>query len=185
MNSARCIVFVYCFGALLRGQSSVPKTRAVLPTSRASLTASPGRKEFSLGSKIYLTLKIKNTSQQVVRISQSVPEYDYRVVLTDSNGKEAERTKQGFALENPGKEIGRTEDGGIIVASSPISFTRLELQPGEEVEVELNLSTLFNFTKPGTYYLRVRRELQQELPAVVKDTDEIVFSNPVELTIVP
>lgn len=71
-----------------------------------------------------------------------------------------------------------------MISRPPTSSESITVPPGGTITERLNLSELFVLSKPGAYYLRAKRRIVHE-SAKEKAVDEIAFSNPIELLIVP
>jgi hypothetical protein len=125
----------------------------------------------ALGGKVFAKLKLKNVSEKPVSIEEASPEVDYDVTVVDAAGREPERTAWGR------KKLA----GGYAVLRS----MAMRLQPGEERQVNVEITGVFNLTEPGTYYVKVEfRSIYQDDPEENHKIAEIAYSNTVELKIV-
>jgi hypothetical protein len=76
------------------------------------------------------------------RIPETLDEWDYEFVVTDSSGKEARRTDYGRQMaerDRGGRRIDRT------------------IEPGGEIRKTFNLDRFYTFNEPGRYYVRAAR----------------------------
>jgi hypothetical protein len=120
------------------------------------------------GVPVFAKLRLKNISARTVRMVDS-GYTDYDVTVADGSGKEPPLTEFGKRL--PEMPILRS--------------VGLDLEPGQEVQVTLEITKLYQLS-PGTYYARVdRHTIVPELAEEFGKVDEKAFFNPVQFTILP
>jgi uncharacterized membrane protein len=124
------------------------------------------------GATVLARIKAKNVSSKTVRLQDSFPENDFRVVVTDASGREPARTEWGDKLLHEGYAVLRN--------------TVLDLKPGEEQQVTIEVTHIFQLTHTGTYSVQVNRlEIWTEINEDNKKFDEIGYSNVVQLQVLP
>jgi len=96
---------------------------------------------FKLGTPIVLKVTIKNVALRPVWIHVTGPEHDYELTVVDDSGKEPSRTDFGKSLLD--------ERSG--------SAMQMPLQPQEEKQVGIDVTKIYQLTKPGVYIVRLGR----------------------------
>ena len=152
--------------------------RPIVASTRMQLRAAVDAARVKLGTRIVLSLLLKNVSSALVTVGDSRPEYDYDLTLTDGSGKELPRTALGDQLFR--------HEYSILHSDSH------DLEPGQETKAEIEITRIYQVTQPGTYYMRaVFHAIWSDLPGESKPVDESkrptekAFSNPIQFTVVP
>ena len=152
--------------------------RPVVASTRMQLRAAVDAVGVKLGTRIVVTLLLKNVSSALVTVGDSRPEYDYDLTVTDGSGKELPRTALGNQLFR--------HEYTILHSDSH------DLEPGQEMKAGIEITRIYQVTQPGTYYMRaVFHSIWSDLPGESKPVEESkrptekVFSNPIQLTVVP
>lgn len=91
---------------------------------------------------IHVVLSLKNVSQSPIWVARSrSPEYDVVVIVTGSDNKPVPLTRWGRIL------IDGIKIGGV---------TARLVEPGGAAEYDLDLSKLYDVSRPGLYHVTVR-----------------------------
>lgn len=106
------LIALACFVTVTYGQP-ISDSQTILPSPRASLTATLAQKGYQRGTSVDVTFTLTNVSNKPIYLIRSAVEWDYQLILTDSDGKEIERTQRGFTVANPGKEVGSPPRVGL------------------------------------------------------------------------
>jgi hypothetical protein len=95
------------------------------------------------GEPVILNIVLKNTSQRALIIRPSRRLYKISVI-TATSGVSASKTRRQQELE-----------------AAPLRFNGIpdELKPGETQEHEILLNEIYNMNTPGTYVIRVERDV--------------------------
>jgi hypothetical protein len=146
--------------------------RPVIPSTRLQLKATMDPASAKLGTAITVNLVLKNISSKIVRVPDTSPEYDYELILADSKGNKLTLTDFGDGLYQ-GKYV--------LLRSSAI-----DMEPGQEVQSQIEVTKIYQVTQPGVYYLRAsHRNIVPDPADQAKSTVERTFSSPVQFTVVP
>jgi len=97
----------------------------------------------SKNQPLTVEFKIENVSKVELWLQETSAEKDYVLELRDSRGQEVPLTERGRKLQNNRGEIFRN-----------IVF---KLKPGERKVDLIDVGSLYDLSKPGTYSLRARR----------------------------
>jgi hypothetical protein len=151
----------------------------IAASTRLRLTATIDPSSAKLNTPIMVRLALKNVSSKVVSIGDTSPEYDFELAVADSAGKEPPRT----ALGN------RMRAGKFVLLRS----NRIDIEPGQEVVSEIDVTKIYEITQPGTYFLRAdHRNILPDPDAAHNSTVEEskrpiekAFSSPIQFTVVP
>jgi hypothetical protein len=182
---------VKAFGCLLalaflsaniaRGQTSGinhPPNHAIVPSARLQVHAAIDPASAKPGTPIVVKLTSKNIWYNVVTVSDYGPDLDYELIVVDSSGKELTRTAYGNRLFR----------GEYVLLPTMVA----ELEPGQEIRAEIEVTKIFHVTQPGTYYMWATRDLfpgSPDEPKLTVDQSKLpierAFSNPVQFTIAP
>lgn len=152
------------------GQQIHNRTRMLSTRLRLYAEADPA--SVKAGSPVTIRVRLQNISSRTVRLGDSEPIFNYGIAVTDAFGNEPPRTDLGNRFLH-GTVQGLRQDV-------------IDLRSGEEERAVLEVTKLFQLTRPGTYFVRVNRgAIWTE-----KDEDndkfiEEVFSGAAQFTIVP
>jgi hypothetical protein len=157
---------------LAPGQVKVaPDTRPVKPSTRVQLQLEIDPVVARPGGQIFARLRLKNVSDKAVTLQDSDPNYDFRVSVVGASGREPDRTAWGDTL--------------LRGEVSLLHNRTMDLQPGQEQQVSVEITHVYRFTQPGTYYARVvRNGVWTEALEDNQKFLEVAYSNPVEFKIV-
>ncbi len=156
-------------GNAVRAQTS---DRPVIPSTRLQLKATIDPASAKLGTAITVKLVLKNISSKVVRVADTSPEYDYELIVADSKGNKLILTDFGDGLYQ-GKYV--------LLRSSAI-----DMEPGQEVQSQIEVTKIYQVNQPGVYYLRANhRNIVPDPADQAKSSVERAFSNPVQFTVIP
>jgi hypothetical protein len=169
---------IACVAALAQGTKTDAKIPVVLST-RLQLRAEMETATVKLGAPVVVKFRLKNAYSAAIRIGDTWEPYDYELLVTDASGGEPPRTAVG-------QRIFRGEYG-VLHSDS------IDLQPGQEIEATLDISTIYQLTQPGTYSVRAMRnkifgdaaEMSLRNPKERAKSIEKAASNVVQFTIVP
>jgi len=146
--------------------------RTVKASTRLQLTAQPERARQATGGPVFIKTKLSNVHSRSVRLSLTQQEFDYRVTVTDASGVEAPLTEWGKKLK--------------LGEAFPIRQTTSDIEPGRDEQVTVEVSKVYDLSRPGTYTVRVvRNGVWPESEEDTRRVIEQVTSNPVSFTIVP
>lgn len=106
-------------------------------STRLRLTAAIDPASAKLHVPITVKLTLKNTSSKIASVVDTSPEYDFEFVVADSSGKEPPRTALGD----------RMSQGKFVLLRS----NRQDLEPGQEIVSEIDVTKIYQITQPGTY----------------------------------
>jgi len=110
--------------------------------SHVHATVRPSQESIGGANHIHVVLSLKNVSQSPIWVANSrSPEYDVVVIVTDSDNKPVPLTRWGRIL------IEGIKIGGV---------TARLVEPGGAAEYDLDLSKLYEVSKPGLYHVTVR-----------------------------
>lgn len=134
-----------------------------------SLTISTKTKSVQAGSEVKVQILLKNISNNEIYVlrekSPSLPEQaGFTAAVSDAKG-------MAVAYTNYGDKFYK---GEAVTFGSP---SYAYLKPGETLEQEMEVSKLFDLSKPGTYTVQVQRK-DDRSAAVAK-------SNTISITITP
>jgi hypothetical protein len=173
------------FGAGASGQ--IPRTTAqpnpVYASTRLQLTASVESATVKMGAPVVIKLRLRNVSAESVTVVDTAGDVDNELFVTDASGKEMDRTPRGkFVFE------------GIRDSSASLRH----LDPGQEIETQIDVKWIYELKQPGTYYVQVLRNQIVPDPSIprpyansnsnndsVKIPIEKAVSNKVQLAITP
>jgi hypothetical protein len=126
-----------------------------------SLSIEPKLEHVQTGAPVGIKITVTNTSSHDVGYVTRDPD-NYKIVVSDEHGKVI-----GPAFR---KEATVTMRNFIVAA----------IKPKESVTEELTLNDSADFTKPGTYWIRVLRPLSKELGkgSVASNAIKIVIDEP-------
>jgi len=127
--------------------AQVPRTTATpnpaYASARLELDASVEPASIKSGNPIFVKLRLRNVSGTRVSVVSTADDIDYELLVTDATGAEARRTSHGRALFQDEFEAFRS--------------VGLELDPGQEIQVALDITRIYELKQPGTYYLQAAR----------------------------
>jgi hypothetical protein len=162
-------------GDAVRAQTS---DRPIIPSDRLQVHAAIEPASAKAGTPIVVKLIAKNIWYNTVTVSDYGAEVDYGLIVVDSLGKEAPRTRLG-------NQVFRRE---YILLRTAVTY----LEVGQEIRAEIDVTKIFQLTQPGIYYMWATRDPFPGSPDEPKLTGDLsklpierAFSNPVQFTIVP
>jgi len=169
LAAAFCLAVV----VLAHGQSSRPSQGSPPPLS---LTLSPSVDKIRAGSSVDVTVTLRNISDHAVSVWRENAEdqggHVYRVDVKDERGSPAPDTKvgRGFkGLDDPQLESSDTP----LVSSGGWQL----LKPGESQVDKVNVSRLYDLSRPGRYSIFLRRFDEQ--------SKSFIKSNKITVTVTP
>ncbi len=150
----------------------------VFASTRLRLVASIDPATIKLGSPVVVGVVLTNISVAPVHVMVSGSE-DYQPFVTDSSGRELQRTEVGNRLFRFDYPLIRAENQS--------------LKPGEELHAGLDIRQIYNLTQPGTYSVQVFRIAifgdPVSIPASKEEAAKVpiekAVSNKVQFTITP
>gem|GEM_PF-4917500 len=98
---------------------------------------------FELGEPIVLRLSVTNSSDADLFILQSCESLDYKLTVKNEQGQNVPLTTEGQRLTNRYEVICR--------------HRKLKIEPAKSREAIIDLSTLYDMSAKGTYYITVSR----------------------------
>lgn len=116
---------------------------------------------------MFFIIRMKNNSEHVLHFALTNPAYNYRATVLDSEGKPVPATDNLRKLREQ-------------IRSPVIVTTRnvlVELKPHETQQDGIEISYLYDLSKPGKYTVRLERDLPPEIGS------GIVKSNTVRITL--
>jgi hypothetical protein len=170
----RLLVIALLSPIILSGQTVTVERdqHPVRPSTRLQLVAQVDPASSKAGSQVFIRLSLKNISDHVARLQDSAPDTDYAIIVADTFGKEPPRTEWGKKLLS----------GELALLRN----TTMDLEPGQEVAVTVEITRVYQLTLAGAYYARVTRGgVWAETEEDQKKFIEQAFSNPVRFTILP
>ena len=118
-----------------------------------------------LRTAVVLTIRLKNVSSRRGHFLETGTYADYDLLVTDEAGGSVPRTDYG-------RHLAEDERWGSAILQ--------EIQPDGEVEKSIEVTKVYDLSKPGKYYARVTRVVSAEARI---DGCEKAVSNPVAFTI--
>lgn len=109
--------------------------------SPVSLTLTVETNPVKAGSRVKVTVAVKNETQEPIVIAGGTPEEIYKVDVRDSMGKPVPERERLHIL---------------------VSLHEVKLAPGESHQDEILLSHMYDLSKPGTYVVVVGRNSRYE-----------------------
>ena len=136
---------------LLAGNSTLQANAAQMPWG--IIVSGPANPQ-KLYSSITVSVILRNTSNYSTGIgSGGGPDHGeimFAVDVRDAEGQLVNRTEYGRAIFDE-------ENSSIFIAGGP--SVALDLAPGDEIRKNITISDLYNFSKPGSYFVTVRKEV--------------------------
>jgi hypothetical protein len=131
------------------------------------ISASPST--FRLGSRIYLTVELKNISQHKIWAYRP-PELAYQIQLRDAAGR---AVKPGFlpSYDKNGRRVMR-----VRIPAGPIGG--IYLPPDESITDTLFVSDSFQLAQPGKYSVEVEWQDPETKATVGSNTVEVMIEDP-------
>jgi hypothetical protein len=123
-------------------------------------------------SRVFLKVRLRNTSPSVVHLEESAREFDYRIDVTDASGYEPPRTDWGERLLR----------GEVTM----LRHTVLDLDPGKEIDVRVEVTKTYYLRRLELYTVKVTRlGLWAEPVEDNLKSGEIVVSKPIRFEVAP
>jgi hypothetical protein len=177
-----CFLILAVVGANIgRGQTAGikhPPGHAITPSDRLQVRAAIDAASSKAGAPIVIKLVSKNIWHDRVMVTDYGAEVDFELIVVDSTGKEAPRTRLGDQLFR----------GDYVLLHTTVTY----LEPGQEIRAEIEVTKIYDVTQPGTYYVWATRDPLPGSPDEPTPTGdqskrpiERAFSNPVQFTIIP
>ena len=136
-----------------------PFSVEILPSQNAIQAGIP---MWKAGAPIFLIVKMTNHSQRVLHFAFTNPAFNYRVRVLDTSGQQVPETenlrKMREGLRN-GLDAGRN----ILI----------EVKPGGTCQDGIEVSFLYDVSKPGEYFVQVERDMPPELGKGVTTSNKI------------
>jgi hypothetical protein len=128
-----------------------------------TITISADKPTVVAGSHVYIKIKLTNTSDHNVDRSTAYSNGLDRKYIYDV------RDEDGKSVEKPGEHH---ELNGVSLAMG-------ELAPGDSVDGETRITTLYDLTKPGQYTVQLSRYIGND------EKQGVVQSNTITITVLP
>lgn len=100
-----------------------------------------------------------------------------------------------IVADGKGNELKRTAFGNRLYWGKYVLLRTdaHDLEPGEQIASQIELTRIYEVTQPGTYYARASRgrtspDLDEEAKSTVEEEKRPIaraFSNPIQFTVVP
>lgn len=110
---------------------------------KVSVDTKESRHTFSIGEQIILVITVKNNGDSTAELSQSSDARDNQVSLTDASGHSLPMTALGKKITD------------VFNISGP--RRALRLQPGASIQIELDISQIYDLSSPGDYAVSISR----------------------------
>lgn len=104
---------------------------------------------------VTLGISIKNVSQKTITVERRDPQRLFAARVLDSVGKPVELTPAGKDLYAPAKP-------DEVLAESAIG--PVQLKPEESLDLAWRISDIFDLSKPGTYSIALKEEIDNPSP---------------------
>ena len=141
LTAVAAILTVYLVScAEASGQSSPVKV---------SIQTKNGQHTFRSGEQIVLLITLKNTGAGESALSSSSDSHDNKVSLTDVTGNTPPLTEFGKKATSP--------------MGMPGPRRALRLQPGESKQISLDISQIYDLSRPGKYTVSISRFVRSPL----------------------
>jgi hypothetical protein len=171
MRTLNFLTCVALSAAVVYGQAFTDDKRTIKPSNRLQLIAEASSATVKLGQPVVLNLNLRNISAGTAILDKASPPFDYRLTVADASGKEPPLTDWG--RKSVAREV------------FPISVDQIHLDAGEEIMVSVEIKG-YQLSQPGTYFVRATRlGVWTEAKEDNQKFSEMVYSNPVQFTIVP
>jgi hypothetical protein len=128
----------------------------------------PGVPIWKSGAPVFFILTMKNESDDVLHFNLTNSAFNYRTTVIDSQGRPVPETENFRKMKENDRPQFRHNIRNILVT----------LKPQETCQDTIEVSYLYDLSKPGKYMVRVERKLPPELG------EGIVKSNIVKISIV-
>lgn len=115
------------------------------PKEVLSLSISPTMQTVKTGSQVRVEAKLTNVANDPVSFSDTIPDCDLTVTITDAKGESPPETSYKRGLKC----------GGRLTASRNILVT---LKPGESRKEEIVITRLYQLERPGSYFVQAQRQ---------------------------
>jgi hypothetical protein len=136
------------------------------PLNDQAISISTEKGEFAPGEKVILDIRYKNVGREDVQTWLTAWFAVYDIEVSDWNGKSVPLTRYGQRRMETHRMIGG-------VSSSP-------LHPGEEIDLRINLTRLFDLSNEDTYTVVVKRRLDFYDR---KREEGVIVSNKIEIRV--
>ncbi len=183
MKISALLLGIAILGEAIRGQVPRTTTQAnpVYASTRLQLTASVESATARLGTPVLIKLRLRNVSASSVTVVATANDVDYELFVTNAFGKEMDRTPLGK---------------GIFQGVEQSRASMRHLDPGQEIEAQIDVTRIYNLKQPGTYYVQVLRSQIVPDPSpprpygnsnsdAIRIPLEKAVSNKVQITITP
>jgi hypothetical protein len=147
-------------------------SKPIRASTRLQLVAELDPSVAKSGDRVFARLKLTNIHSKNVIMVDSEPQMDYEIAITDAGGKEP-----------PLSEWGKKNAAGQLFS---LKQSELDLEPGQEAEVRVEVTKAYQPLQPGTYYARVTRlGVWTEFAEDNTKVYEVAHANPVQLIVTP
>jgi hypothetical protein len=110
--------------------------------------------ESSAGYPVLVNVRIKNISDEELRLVQTTPERDYSFIVKDSDGNAVPMLRYQQRMQG-------NDDRPVF------RYTRTKVAPGQVIEYGANLSRCFDLTLTGNYTIQAERIVRKSGGGVV------------------
>jgi hypothetical protein len=157
MRISRGFLVLAIFAGLpiAEGQSAQPAQSAQSAQPAApnlSITISTPDEVVKAGSEVKVKVLFTNSSDQVISMSHTLApnpgEVDNWIDVRDENGKLAPQTQYGKKIKG---------DESTPPAATNASSMAVEMKPGETARAHIQVTKLFDLSRPGKYTIQVDR----------------------------
>jgi hypothetical protein len=159
------VMIVIVMGANTRTNDVMDSTLSGEASEGFQLSAGIENKQFRIGEPIVLKLTIRNSTKQVLYLTETSPESDYKLLVKNEYGERVPLTEFGQRLLNNKEEF---------------RVIGVKVKSGEERKDSIEVSRLHEMTVPGTYSITASRTVKNRNG---KGWSEVV-SNTINITIV-
>lgn len=121
------------------------------------------QKTFEPVRPIVLQIKMKNRTASTLNLEETMPYWDFGVIVKDKQGNTMPLTKFG------------ADQLGFDTFSTKL----LRLKPGEEKQYKLTINRLVYMTKTGVYFAKVHRKplnRQHGQPTIISNTVKVIVA---------
>lgn len=145
METGACVFLCSCLMCLdLSASEDKMITRKSDTVEGYTLSVETQNDTYRIGDKISVRVRLKNVSEDTVRIRQATPFRTFDIELKLPDGKKAPLTLFGQR---------------VLFSGALGSKSARELKPSEEYESSFNLSRIFDMTLAGKYDLTVSKKV--------------------------
>jgi hypothetical protein len=123
-------------------------------------------REFVSDENIYIYMTVRNKTNKNFYLRDTYPSRDYRFEVYDEGGNVVPMTENGIHLANSNT---LWRNGAIM------------MPPGKEVQHSTTISKLFDMSKPGIYFITVKRRVHDMDGKLYAE----IVSNTLAVTVIP